>query len=91
MNLDAALDAAYSGRVRKGPTCTMGAVLTQVPDTTRTKLLQVLTTPNSSGLFVSTSVISELLAAAGYQVKPDAVMRHRRTLLGRQNGCACHA
>jgi hypothetical protein len=40
-------------------------------------------------MMVATTTLSEILAAAGHQVKPDALQRHRRTMLGKQNGCAC--
>lgn len=89
MNLDAALDAALDQRPRKGPTCTMGSSLQAMPADTAAKVITILTTPRADGQMVSTSIISNILIDHGYPVKPDAVMRHRRTLLGRNNGCAC--
>lgn len=89
MNLDAALDAIHGERVRKGPRCVVGAILDQLPDDTRAKVVHVLTVPNRSGQLVSTATIATVLTDAGYPVRAASVVRHRRRLLGRQNGCAC--
>lgn len=90
MNLDDALDAAMSApAVKKGPDCTMGAAMSRMPDDTRDRVLRVLMERREDGTMVSTSVIADILMAAGYPVKQEAVMRHRRTMLGRSNGCAC--
>jgi hypothetical protein len=90
MNLDAALDAAMTGPpTRKGPACTVGAALRVMPPETADKVFTALTTPKPDGLMVSTTLLAEILVDAGYAVKADALIRHRRTMLGRQNGCAC--
>jgi hypothetical protein len=90
MNLDAALDAAYTThKIKRGPRCTMGAVLEALPEATRDKLVHVLMSPKADGQMVSTSVISEVLQDAGYPVKPAAILRHRRRLWGQSNGCVC--
>jgi hypothetical protein len=90
VDLDAALDAVVaSGHPRRGPECSVGAVLSILPADTAAKLVHVLTVPKPDGMMVATTTLSEILAAAGHQVKPDALQRHRRTMLGKQNGCAC--
>jgi len=90
VDLDAALDAVLaSGPPRRGPECSVGAVLTVLPADTAARLIHVLTVPKPDGMMVPTTTLSEILAAAGHQVKPDALQRHRRRLLGKQNGCSC--
>lgn len=89
MDIDAALDAAMDKQVRRGPACSMGAVLTQMPEETVAKVLQILTQPRPDGQLVPSTIISDILIQYGWPVKPDAVMRHRRSLLGKSNGCAC--
>lgn len=90
MNLDAALDAAMTGpSSRKGPACTVGAALRVMPPETADKVCVALSTPKPDGQMVSTTLLAEILVEAGYSVKADALIRHRRTMLGKQNGCAC--
>jgi hypothetical protein len=90
MNLDAALDEAMAAPTpKRGPDCSMGLVLQVMPDETRDRVLRALTTQRQDGSLVPSTVIADLLIAAGYNVKVDAVQRHRRRVMGRTNGCAC--
>lgn len=90
MNLDDALDEAMAAPTpKRGPECSMGLTLDVMPAETRERVLRVLQERRADGTMVATTTIAQLLADAGYAVKQDAVMRHRRRLLGRANGCAC--
>ena len=90
MNLDAALDEAMVAPTpKRGPDCSMGLVLQVIPGETRERILRAMTQPRQDGTLVPSTVIADLLISAGYNVKVDAVQRHRRRLMGRTNGCAC--
>lgn len=80
------LERARSQQARKGPTCTMGAALAEMPDAYRESVLEALRTPTVNG-----ATIYALLRADGYVVNNHAVLRHRRKLVGGAGepcGCA---
>lgn len=90
MNLDAALDEAMAAPTpKRGPDCSMGLILKVIPADTRERILRALTQQRRDGTLVPSTVLADILIAAGYNVKVDAVQRHRRRLMGKTNGCAC--
>ncbi|MFI1012659.1 hypothetical protein [Streptomyces sp. NPDC020965] len=67
---------------RKGPPCTVGAVLTRVDEDTAAALHRILDTPT-----VTATAIAEVLSRHGRTVTSYTVARHRRR--GNANGCRC--
>jgi hypothetical protein len=89
MDLEAALDRILSQPIRKGPRCTVGALLETLPDTTQDKIHSLLTTPRPDGSLVSATLVADALNSVGYQVRPDRVAYHRRGLMNKAGGCVC--
>ncbi|MER5301312.1 hypothetical protein ABT039_17820 [Streptomyces lasiicapitis] len=78
-DLDALTEAPAA---RKGPPCSVGAVLTSVGEETAATLHRILNTPA-----VSSTAIAEVLSHHGRAVTAYTVARHRRR--GEANGCRC--
>lgn len=67
---------------RKGPPCSVGAVLATADEETATTLRRILDTRT-----VSSTGIAEVLSQHGQMVTSYTVARHRRR--GEANGCRC--
>ncbi|GHF33619.1 hypothetical protein GCM10010218_13390 [Streptomyces mashuensis] len=67
---------------RKGPPCSVGAVLTSVDEETAATLRRILSTRT-----VSSTAIAEVLNQHGRSITAYTVARHRRR--GEANGCRC--
>ncbi len=76
-------ERARAAQQRQGPVCTMGAALDLMPPGYRAEVTSALRTPG-----INATTIATLLQADGYEVKADAVRRHRIRILGGQ-GCGC--
>ncbi|MFF4188094.1 hypothetical protein ACFYZ9_33360 [Streptomyces sp. NPDC001691] len=67
---------------RKGPQCTVGAILDSLDTSAADSLRQVLDHSQ-----ISATLIADTLTSNGNRVQAPAVARHRRR--GASNGCRC--
>ena len=87
-DLDRDLDGIVNNVSHRGPRCIAGAVLAELPEATRNRIIALLITQRPDGSVVSAPAISEVLRKHGYEVRADRLAFHRRGLLGGA-GCAC--
>lgn len=79
-SLDLALDNIQQRR--KGPQCSVGALLDSLPDATANKLIGLI--DNHS---ISSTSIADALGDGGHNILVAAIRRHRNR--GKSRGCAC--
>lgn len=70
-SLDDLADSNY--RVKKGPTCSVGLLLSTLDDKTADTLRRAMANPHAGGV-----TISDALREMGHAVAAPAVQRHRR-------------
>ena len=62
-----------SESVVKGPSCTVGIIIEQMPEQERTDFLKALSDPSIVG-----TIIARVVQRHGYDIKVEALRRHRK-------------
>lgn len=67
------LDEARAEAIIKGPPCTVGLAVAQMSDEDKADFLEAC-----NDIAIAGTVISRVLARRGYDVRPEALRRHRK-------------
>lgn len=81
-SLNDVLDELVAGTQRKGPECSIAALLRSLPKETAEKLLLRIDDHE-----ISATRIADALHSGGHPIYVNSLRRHRRR--GRAGGCAC--
>lgn len=67
----------FAEQAKKGPSCTVGIAIAELPEKDAARLVQALATPA-----LRHTSIAKWLDKAGYRVHPSSIGRHRQKMCG---------